>query len=73
VRHRIAIRLSNLSGEAARTITVTERVPVSELPDKVEVVLRPVDAWQPRGRRRRDPRSHAAESRRARPSATTAW
>lgn len=45
VRHRIAIRLSNL-GATARTITVTERVPVSELPDKVEVVLRPVDAWQ---------------------------
>jgi len=45
LRHRIAIRLSNL-GATARTITVTERIPVSELPDKVEVALRPADAWQ---------------------------
>ncbi|MBK9029988.1 MAG: DUF4139 domain-containing protein [Myxococcales bacterium] len=45
IRHRVAIRLSNL-GAAARTITVTERVPVSELPDKVEVVLKAADAWQ---------------------------
>ena len=45
VRHRIAIRLSNLGGEA-RTVTVTERIPVSELADKVEVALRPVEAWR---------------------------
>ena len=45
VRHRVAIRLSNL-GAAARTVTVTERIPVSELADKVDVTLRPVEAWQ---------------------------
>lgn len=45
VRHRVAIRLSNL-GAAPRTVTVTERIPVSELADKVEVTLRPVEAWQ---------------------------
>jgi hypothetical protein len=44
-RHRVAIRLSNLGG-VARTITVTERIPVSELADKVEIVLRPPEAWQ---------------------------
>ncbi|MEZ4404516.1 MAG: mucoidy inhibitor MuiA family protein [Kofleriaceae bacterium] len=44
-RHRVAIRLSNL-GPTARTVTVTERIPVSELADKVEIELRPVDAWQ---------------------------
>jgi uncharacterized protein (TIGR02231 family) len=44
-RHRVAIRLSNL-GATARTIVVTERIPVSELADKVEIVLRAADAWQ---------------------------
>lgn len=45
IRHRVAIRLSNLGGEA-RTVTVVERVPVSELADKVEVSVRPVEAWR---------------------------
>jgi len=44
-RHRIAIRLSNL-GPVARTVVVTERIPVSELTDKVEIVLRSAEAWQ---------------------------
>lgn len=44
-RHRVAIRLSNL-GAAARTVIVTERIPVSELADKCEVILRAADAWQ---------------------------
>lgn len=42
--HRIAVRLSNL-GPTARTVLVTERVPVSEL-DKVEITLSSADGWQ---------------------------
>ncbi len=44
-RHRVAIRLSNL-GATARTVIVTERIPVSELTDKVEIVLHAADAWK---------------------------
>jgi hypothetical protein len=42
-RVRVAVRLSNL-GDRARTIEVTERVPVSEI-DKVEIVVAP-DPWE---------------------------
>lgn len=42
--HRIAVRLSNL-GPDARTVLVTERIPVSEL-DKVEIALAPAEAWK---------------------------
>ncbi len=43
-RVRVAVRLSNL-GERARTIEVTERVPVSEI-DKVEIHVAAPDAWR---------------------------
>ncbi len=42
--HRIAVRLSNL-GPVARTVLVTERVPVSEL-EKVEITVTPADGWR---------------------------
>ncbi len=43
-RVRVAVRLSNL-GRTARTVEVTERIPVSEI-DKVEIRLAGADAWQ---------------------------
>ncbi|MCB9560866.1 MAG: mucoidy inhibitor MuiA family protein [Kofleriaceae bacterium] len=43
-RVRVAVRLSNL-GRAARTVEVTERIPVSEI-DKVEIKVAAADAWQ---------------------------
>jgi hypothetical protein len=43
-RVRVAVRLSNL-GERARTVEVTERVPVSEI-DKVEIQVAAADAWR---------------------------
>jgi uncharacterized protein (TIGR02231 family) len=42
--HRVAVRLSNLGG-SARTVLVTERVPVSEV-EKVEIALSPPEAWK---------------------------
>jgi uncharacterized protein (TIGR02231 family) len=45
-RVRVAVRLSNL-GDRARTVEVTERVPVSEI-DKVEIKLGAPDAWSGR-------------------------
>jgi uncharacterized protein (TIGR02231 family) len=42
---KVAVRVSNL-GPAPRTLLVTERVPVSEL-EQVEIVVAPIDAWDP--------------------------
>jgi uncharacterized protein (TIGR02231 family) len=44
-RVRVAVRVSNL-GPAARTVELTERIPVSEI-DKVEIRLAAADAWRP--------------------------
>lgn len=43
-RVRVAVRLSNL-GARARTVEVTERVPVSEI-DKVEIAVTAPEAWR---------------------------
>jgi uncharacterized protein (TIGR02231 family) len=43
-RVRIAVRISNL-GEAARTLKVTERVPISEV-EQVKIEVAAADAWQ---------------------------
>ena len=42
--HRIAIRLSNLSS-TPRTLSVTERIPISEV-EQAEVILSRPDAWR---------------------------
>ena len=56
---RVAVRLSNL-GDEARTVEVTERIPVSELAD-VEVELAAPDAWAPEPRGEQVPVVHARQ------------